>query len=91
MLGDLDGAFDQAELYGPINPHAAPHLFLTLTAPMRRDLRFMHLARKFGYVAYWRATGHWPDFCSEPGLPYDCRIEANRIVHTAATKAHSPF
>jgi hypothetical protein len=91
MLGDLDGAFAQAELFQPTNVYSPSFLFLASTAAMRADPRFMILARKLGYVAYWRATGHWPDFCSEPGLPYDCRIEANRIVHTAATKAHSPF
>jgi hypothetical protein len=38
------------------------------------------LARKLGYVAYWRATGHWPDFCNEPTLPYDCRVEADKTL-----------
>jgi DNA-binding winged helix-turn-helix (wHTH) protein/TolB-like protein len=80
MLGDLDGAFAQAELYRPNNPYAAPVLFLSPTAAMRADHRFMPLARKLGYVAYWRATGHWPDFCSEPALPYDCRVEADKSV-----------
>jgi hypothetical protein len=91
MLDDLDGAFAQADLYQPINPYAAPHLFVSTTAPMRADPRFMGLARKFGFVDYWRATGRWPDFCSEPGLPYDCHIEANKITHTAAVKVRSPF
>jgi hypothetical protein len=58
---------------------------------MRADIRFMRLARKFGFVTYWRETGHWPDFCSEPGLPYDCHMEANRIIHTAAAKTRAPF
>ena len=40
----------------------------------------MLLARRFGYVAYWRATGHWPDFCSDPALPYDCRVEAEKSL-----------
>ena len=91
MLGDIDGAFAQAEFFQPVNPYSAPHLFISTTAAMRADPRFMLLARKFGFVAYWRETGHWPDFCSEPGLPYDCHIEANRIVHTAAAKTRSPF
>jgi len=91
MLGDLDGAFAQAELYQPINAYAAPHLFLSITAPLSADPRFMLLARKFGFVAYWQETGHWPDFCSQPGLPYDCRVEANKVIHTAAVKTRSPF
>jgi hypothetical protein len=73
MLGDLDGAFAQAQLYEPLVPSAPPYLFLQTTATMRSDPRFMRLARKLGFVAYWRSTGQWPDFCKEPGLPYDCR------------------
>ena len=80
MLGDLDGAFAQAELYQPISSYSPPFLFLSSTAAMRSDPRFMRLARKFGFVAYWRATGYWPDFCSEPGLPYDCRSEAAKVA-----------
>jgi DNA-binding winged helix-turn-helix (wHTH) protein/TolB-like protein len=80
MLGDLDGAFAQAELYEPADPSAPPYLFLPMTAAMRSDPRFMPLARKLGLVAYWRATGKWPDFCSEPGLTYDCRGEATKLA-----------
>jgi DNA-binding winged helix-turn-helix (wHTH) protein/TolB-like protein len=80
MLGDIDGAFAQADLYQPSNPYSPPFLFLSSTAAMRTDHRFMPLARKFGYVAYWRATGHWPDFCNEPALPYDCRVEAEKSL-----------
>lgn len=80
MLGDLNGAFAQADQYRPLNPYAAPYLFLSPTVAMRADPRFMLLARRLGFVAYWRATGHWPDFCSEPGLPYDCRVEASKSL-----------
>jgi DNA-binding winged helix-turn-helix (wHTH) protein/TolB-like protein len=80
MLGDLDNAFAQAELYEPVDPSAPPYLFLPMTAAMRSDPRFISLARKLGLVAYWRTSGHWPDFCSEPGLPYDCRVEASKVL-----------
>ena len=80
MLGDLDDAFAQAQLYRPVNPYMPPYLFLPPTAPLRSDPRFMQVAAKLGLVAYWRATGHWPDFCSEPCLPYDCRREAVKIA-----------
>jgi TolB-like protein len=80
MLGDLDDAFAQAQLYTPVNPYTPPYLFLPPTAPLRSDPRFMQVAAKFGLVAYWRATGRWPDFCSDPGLPYDCRTEAAKVA-----------
>ena len=47
---------------------------------LRRDPRFMGLAAKLGLVDYWRATGQWPDFCAEPGLPYDCKGEAAKLA-----------
>jgi hypothetical protein len=57
-----------------------PYLFLPTTAPMRSGPKFMPLARKLGLIDYWRSTGQWPDFGSEPGLPYDCRREAVKIA-----------
>jgi hypothetical protein len=42
----------------------------------RRDPRFMQAAARSPLLSYWRTTGHWPDFCKEPDLPYDCRKEA---------------
>jgi hypothetical protein len=33
-----------------------------------------------GLWDYWRESGHWPDFCSEPGLPYDCKVEAQGLL-----------
>ena len=45
----------------------------------RQDPRFMQLAARTPLLHYWRASGKWPDFCSEPGLPYDCRKEAEKL------------
>ena len=45
----------------------------------RRDPRFMQVAKHLGLLDYWRSSGRWPDFCSEPDLPYDCRREAAKL------------
>ena len=55
-------------------------LFAPAAAPMRRDPRFLPLMKKLGLLDYWRSSGHWPDFCAEPGLPYDCKAEAARLA-----------
>jgi TolB-like protein len=81
VLGFTDDAFAVANRYTPGGPTAADSafLFFPLTAPLRRDPRFMQLAARYGMLNYWRSSGHWPDFCAEPGLPYNCRTEADRI------------
>jgi len=43
------------------------------------------LAARVGLVDYWRTSGHWPDFCFEPGLPYDCKAEAAKLALTATS------
>ena len=90
-LGDVDGAFREAnQTFTPNNLSRAAGLlfgntggvgplFGPGTAAMRRDARFMPLAAQLGLVDYWRSTGHWPDFCAEPGLPYDCKTEAAKL------------
>lgn len=55
-------------------------LFRPHMRPIRADPRFIALAAKFGLVAYWEKTGVWPDFCSEPQLPYDCRKEVAKLT-----------
>jgi TolB-like protein len=75
VLGDVDGAFAVADAYFKAGGDPSL-LFGPLTKSMRADERFMALAARIGLTAYWRATGHWPDFCAQPGLPYDCKTEA---------------
>ena len=55
-------------------------LFWPEAAPLRRDPRFFKAMAELGLVDLWRARGKWPDFCSEPGLRYDCRTEAARLA-----------
>jgi DNA-binding winged helix-turn-helix (wHTH) protein/tetratricopeptide (TPR) repeat protein len=58
----------------------AEMLFRPPMREVRRDPRFMRIARNFGVTDYWRRSGILPDFCYEPGLPYDCRRELARIA-----------
>lgn len=46
----------------------------------RRDPRFIRFASRTPLLRYWRTTGNWPDFCYEPGLPYDCKKAAAKLV-----------
>ena len=80
MLNDVDGAFEQAQEYEPSDPRWGPFLFLRPTQAMRFDPRFMPLAVKLGFAAYWRSTGQWPDFCSTPNLPYNCKTEVEKLA-----------
>lgn len=80
LLKDIDGAFAQAQDYQPSDPRWGPFLFLGPTQAMRMDPRFMPLAVKLGFAAYWRATGQWPDFCTSPDLPYDCKAEVQKLA-----------
>lgn len=55
-------------------------LYWPSVAPLRREPRFFAKMAQLGLVDYWRRENRWPDFCREPGLRYDCRREADRLV-----------
>ncbi|QDZ08094.1 hypothetical protein FPZ24_11885 [Sphingomonas panacisoli] len=82
LLGFLDDAFDVASNYRPGYPMTGHTVFLFdgRTAAMRRDPRFMPLMVKLGLAGFWRTSGKWPDYCSDPGLPYNCKAEVARLV-----------
>jgi tetratricopeptide (TPR) repeat protein len=46
---------------------------------LRRDPRFMRLAKRLGLLNYWQKSGNWPDFCDEADLPYECKEEAAKL------------
>jgi adenylate cyclase len=88
MTGEVDAALAQGQAYynaqwrmrlAADDYGDSSLLFVPATAAVRRDPRFMALAAQLGLVEYWRASGKWPDFCAQPGLPYDCRAEAARL------------
>ena len=55
-------------------------VFRPTLAKFRADPRFMILAARAGLADYWRSSGNWPDFCADPGLPYDCKGEAAKLA-----------
>jgi tetratricopeptide (TPR) repeat protein len=58
----------------------AEMLFRPTLHEVRRDPRFMLIARNFGVTDYWIRSGIQPDFCFEPGLPYDCKRELAKVA-----------
>ena len=45
----------------------------------RKEPRFLQVMERAKLLDYWRASGHWPDFCFEADMPYDCRKEAAKL------------
>ena len=45
----------------------------------RRDPRVMELFEATTQLDYWLQTGNWPDFCTDPELPYECEKAARRF------------
>ena len=75
-LGETGAAFAVADRYFSDPYVETTVLFSPATARMRRDPRFLTLAARTGLTDYWRASGTWPAFCADRGLPYDCRRPA---------------
>ena len=44
------------------------------------DPRSLVVAKRIGLLQYWRSSGKWPDFCSRPNFPYDCKKEAAKLL-----------
>jgi hypothetical protein len=75
-MGDLDRVFALAAERPP-PPEA---WFAPAMAPLRADPRFMPLMRDLGLLRFWNLNDRWPDFCSDPNLPYRCQTEALRLT-----------
>lgn len=76
LLGDSAGALSIIQ--------AAPStergtLFNPSLPELRRTAGAKTLLAKWGLFDYWRQSNHWPDFCEEPGLPFDCKAEARKL------------
>lgn len=67
--------YDPEAFLGTAQVFGAKYSFL------RNDIRFMGIMKQWGsQLDYWRKSGKWPDFCFEPGLPYDCKVEAAKLA-----------
>ncbi len=53
--------------------------------PIYSDPRFIRVAQRLGLLDYWQKSERWPDFCSEPRLPYDCKKAAAQLAPAKAT------
>lgn len=80
QFGRTDEAIDELLHYK--RPDAVGYNSETFFRPaMRkiwRDPRSIAAAAHAGLLSYWKKSGKWPDFCSDPTLPYDCRKEADK-------------
>src|SRR5262249_23822871 len=66
----------------PVYPGREPAtwpLFHPRTAFLRSDPRIWQIFDAVGLTRFWRETNQWPDFCTDPRLPYDCRAMANAV------------
>lgn len=79
-LGDLELAYTLAVEKDYGWDGATVFLFYPEMAPFQRDRRFMPLIARSGLLDYWTKTGHWPDFCRDPELPYDCKAAASQAL-----------
>ncbi len=82
QFGRKDEAIDEL-LHYP-RPDAIGYNSETFFRPAMRDIwrdpRSIAAAAHVGLLNYWVKSGKWPDFCSEPTLPYDCRKEAAKFA-----------
>ncbi|MEZ5962088.1 MAG: adenylate/guanylate cyclase domain-containing protein [Hyphomonadaceae bacterium] len=78
VLGDTDGAFAFED--GVIRQDGSHVFFVPATRALRLDPRFMPVMDRIGLLDYWLQSDHWPDFCTDPQLRYDCRAEAARLA-----------
>ena len=61
---------------GEASGAAAEVLFRPAMREVWRDPHSIAAAAHLGLLHYWKASGRWPDFCSDSTLPYDCKKEA---------------
>jgi hypothetical protein len=83
-VDDIDGAYEILKGHSFDWRGSTTFLFYPEMASFRSDPRFMPLIAKSGLLEFWTKSGHWPDYCSDSTLPYDCKTEAARAMQAAA-------
>lgn len=83
-LGEFDRTEDLLEFLLVANdesqfPYFVEALFRPQQEDLRADPRFIQVSAHLGLLDYWKRSGDWPDFCSDPALPYDCKKEAAKL------------
>lgn len=78
QFGRTDEAIDVMLHYARTDAtgYNADVLFRPAMRDIWRDPRSIAAAARMGLLTYWLKSGHWPDFCGDPTLPYDCKKEA---------------
>lgn len=72
-LGKAGEAIETANLALAHHQQLRPwFLFAPVTRNIRQDPGFVSLAARFGLIRYWRETGRWPDFCTDPAARREC-------------------
>jgi tetratricopeptide (TPR) repeat protein len=79
QLGRLDDAFAALATEDALSTNSIfPSVYGAGMTPLRKDPRFWKIAKRDGYLRYWRTRGVWPDFCEGPNAEFDCRAAAAR-------------
>ena len=81
-FGRVDDAYEVAKNEVALDRivNGTEALFRPHMRSIRADQRFIALSAKLGLLDYWERTNVWPDFCSDPQLPYDCKQEAAKLT-----------
>ena len=56
-------------------------------AAARQDPIILKWFEAGGQLDYWLETGHWPDYCTDPELSYDCADAAREFKASQASDA----
>jgi hypothetical protein len=79
-IGDRRSALDWLARAPAKGPYLQwPVLLLPKAAGLRTEPAFFKKMADLGLVRWWVARKQWPDFCTEPGLKYDCAVEAAKL------------